>query len=299
MWKNEVNQITRFTGVSGQWAETLLQCSDYYRLTNHITSRLHDHVTNLTNPETLVGFWWFCKHPSTNKPDIFAVWAHSPPWERSRPCRRGFWTHPSKPPPPWGRCVGHERWGPRCKVYGRARCGRCEHRAGPRCCRRTATPDASKRTEQRRDSSTPITVRDSLLHLVSSHDPSCFSTVAPLQLLREDRFSWGICVEPRRRHSPAKSFLLSPSPPLQPGVEGIVLAEKINVPVSRSGSLGPRRLKASQAASYIMKAYSNLEADPSKNVPKFRTLDSFGAVYVKYLPICFSIFINFRWHSWN
>lgn len=51
------------------------------------------------------------------------------------------------------------------------------------------------------------------------------------------------------------------------------MAEKINVPASRSGSLGPRRLKASEAAAYIMKAYSNLEADPSKSAPKFRTLD--------------------------
>lgn len=137
-----------------------------------------------------------------------------------------------------------------------------------------------RETEQRRDSSTPITMRDSLLHLVSSHDPSFFSAVAPLQLLPEDRFSWGRGVERRRRHSPARSLLLFPSPALQPGVEGIVLAEKINVRVSRSGSLGPRRLKASEAASYITKAYSNLEADPSKNAPKFRTLDCFGAVDV-------------------
>lgn len=271
-----MNQINRCTGASGVVGRNA--AAAFWSLPNQITSRLHDHLTNLTNPETHgLDSDAFVNGPSTSNPDLSAVWAHSPPWERSRPCRRGFWTHPSRPLPPWGRCAGHERWGPRCKAYGRARCGRCEHRAGPRCCRRTATPDASKQTEQRRDSSTPITMRDSLLHLVASHDPSSSPTVAPLQL---DRFGWGSCVEPRRRHSPAKSFLLLPSTPLQPGVEGIVLAEKINVRVSRSGSLGPGRLKASEGASYIMKACSNLEADPSKNAPKFRTLDCFGAVDV-------------------
>lgn len=82
------------------------------------------------------------------------------------------------------------------------------------------------------------------------------------------------------------------------------MAEKINVRVSRSGSLGPRRLQASEAASCIMAAYSNIEADPSKNAPKFRTLDCFGAVDVflilksncssncPYVSVYLSIFID-------
>lgn len=78
------------------------------------------------------------------------VWRQSPPWERSRPCRRGFWTHPSRPRPLGGRSVGRERWGPRCKVCGLALCVRCERRARPRCCRHTATPDQTRQRERRK-----------------------------------------------------------------------------------------------------------------------------------------------------
>lgn len=77
---------------------------------------------------------------------------HSPPGGCSTPCTRGFWTHPSKLPPLWGRFVARETSDPRCKVYEHARCGRCEHKAGPQRCRHTATPglkhDRYKRKEE-------------------------------------------------------------------------------------------------------------------------------------------------------
>lgn len=100
----------------------------------------------------MIGFLWVIKMgPLRTKLTYLLrhskVWRQSPPWERSRPCRRGFWTHPSRPRPLGGRSVGHERWGPRCKVYGLALCVRCERRARPRCCRHTATPDQTRQRE--------------------------------------------------------------------------------------------------------------------------------------------------------
>lgn len=185
----------------------------------------------------MIGFLWVIKMGPLPTKLTYLLWnskvqRQSPPWERSRPCRRGFWTHPSRPRPLGGRSVGHERWGPRCKVYGLALCVRCERRARPRCCRHTATPDQTRQREEESDSSTPIHMRDSaviLFYLVSSLDPSFFSTVTPFWLLLERRLRWtrscSVCSVPWRRHLQAKSFMLVPLPPLQPGVKGIVLSE--------------------------------------------------------------------------
>lgn len=80
--------------------------------------------------------------------------------------------------------------------------------------------------------------------------------------------------------------MLFPSPPLQPGVEGMELAEKINVLLSWRG-LGPRWLRASQAPSYIMKTSSNLKANASKN----NEVQNFGVFWCFYLDI-FLIFTS-------